>query len=300
MFGFFNNKVFDKGWLPKYEGHEIYYQQMGNPNGEVVLNFHGGPGGSCKVSHGQYFNLKKQRVIMFDQRGCARSKAEDIVTLNDTKRLVRDAKRLLDHLGIKEPVIVSGGSWGSTLALLFAERYPEMTKSLYVASVFLAGRSDMEWMLKGSALFYPDLLEEIRRQSEGENPYTHYAKLIFSEDLSSIQLAVKYMGNYERILGRTDAKFEDVRIDNDVINSMRIALYYAANKYFLDDNEILDNIEKIQDIPTFIFHNRLDMCCPVRNAWELYRSLNNAHIEIIADKGHGGKKLKKAMRKHFN
>jgi len=300
MFGFFNNKVFDKGWLPQYEGHEIYYQQMGNPKGEIVINFHGGPGGSCKESHGQYFNLKKQRVIMFDQRGGGRSKVEDIVSLNDTKRLVKDAKRLLDYLNIKEPVIVSGGSWGSTLALLFAEKYPEMTKSLYVCSVFLASRSDMEWMLKDSALFYPDLLEEIRRQSEGENPYTHYAKLIFSEDLSSIQLAIKYMGNYERILGRTDAKFEDVRIDNNVINSTRVALYYAANKYFLDDNEILDNIDKIKDIPTFIFHNRLDMCCPVRNAWELYRSLNNAHIEIITDKGHGGKKLKKTMRKHFD
>ena len=127
MFGFFNNKVFDKGWLPSHEGHEIYYQQMGNSNGEVVLNFHGGPGGCCKESHGQYFNLKKQRVIMFDQRGCNRSKAEDLISLNDTKRLLKDAKRLLDYLNITQPVIVSGTSWGSTLALLFAERYPEQT-----------------------------------------------------------------------------------------------------------------------------------------------------------------------------
>lgn len=299
MFGFFNNKVFDKGWLPVQEGHEIYYQQMGNPKGEVVLNFHGGPGGSCKNSHGQYFNLKKQRVIMFDQRGCKRSKAEDIVSLNDTKRLLKDAKRLLDHLGIKEKVIVSGGSWGSTLALLFAERYPEMTKSLALSSIFLARREDMEWMLRDSALFYPDLLEEIRRQCEGENPYTHYAKMIFSEDLGSIQTAIKYMGNYERILGKTNAKFEDVRIDNDTINSTRISLYYAANRYFLEDNEIINNIDKIKDIPTIIVHNRLDMCCPIKGAWELYRSLNNAQIEIIADIGHGGKKMKKAFRKHF-
>jgi len=299
MFGFFNNKVFDKGWLPAQEGHEIYYQQMGNPKGEVVLNFHGGPGGTCKTSHGEYFNLKKQRVIMFDQRGCGRSVSEDIVSLNDTKRLVKDAKRLLDYLEIKTPVIVSGGSWGSTLALLFAERYPEITKSLFVYSVFLARREDMEWMLKDSGLFYPDLLEEIRHQSEGINPYTHYAKLIFSDDLSSIQKAIKYMCNYERILGRIDAKFEEVRIDNATINSARIALYYAANRYFLDDNEILKNIEKIQSIPTTIIHNRLDMCCPLKGAWDLYRALDDAKIEIIADIGHGGQKLKKAARKHF-
>ena len=299
MFGFFNKKVFDKGWLPSFEGHEIYYQQMGNPQGEVVLNFHGGPGGCCKESHAEYFNLRKQRIIMFDQRGCKRSKAEDIIALNDTKRTLKDAKRLLEHLNITEPVIVSGTSWGSTLALLFAERYPEQTKSLAVCSVFLARREDMEWMLKDSGLFYPDLLEEIRRQCEGENPYTHYARLIFSEDLSSIQTAIKYMGNYERIMGKTDAKFEDIRIDNEVINSNRISLYYAANRYFLEDNEILKNIDKIKDIPTFIVHNRLDMCCPLKGAWDLYRSLNNAQIEIIADIGHGGKKLKKAFRKHY-
>ena len=157
----------------------------------------------------------------------------------------------------------------------------------------------MEWILKHSALFYPDLLEEIRNQSEGENPYTYYAKLIFSDDLSSIQKAIKYMCNYERILGKTDAKFEEVRIDNAIINSARISLYYAANRYFLEENEIIKNIEKIKDIPTLIVHNRLDMCCPLKGAWELYRSLNNAHIEIIDDIGHGGKKLKAAFRKHY-
>ena len=298
MFGFFNSKIFDKGWLPEYEGHQIYYQQIGNPKGEVVLFFHSGPGGSCQASHAKYFNLKKQRIIMFDQRGCNRSKAEDIIVLNDTKRLIKDAKRLLEHLNVDEPIIVSGGSWGSTLALLFAERYPELTKSLSLYAVFLARRSDMEWVLKDSALFYPDLIEEIRRQSEGENPYTHYAKLIFSEDLSSIQTAIKYMANYERILGKKNAKFEDVRIDNAVINSARISLYYAANRYFLEDNEILKNIDKIKDIPTTIVHNRLDMCCPLKGAWDLYRSLNNAKIEIVSDIGHTGKKLKKAFKKY--
>ena len=300
MFRFFNSKVFDKGWLPPQEGHEIYYQQMGNPKGEPVLFFHGGPGGGCKESHAQCFNTKKQRIIMFDQRGCSRSKAEDPIALNDTKRLLKDAKRLLEHLSITDKIIVAGVSWGSTLALLFAERYPEIVKELCVYSVFLANKEDMDWMLKDSSLFYPDLLEEIYKQSEGVNPYTHYAKMIFSEDLSSIQSAIKYMANYERILGKTNAKFEDTRIDNDVINSCRIALYYAANRYFLDDDEILKNIEKIQNIPTFIVHNRLDMCCPLRGAWKLYRSLNNAKIEIVADIGHGGKMLKKAVKKHFS
>lgn len=299
MFKFFNNKVFDKGWLPPHEGHEIYYQQMGNPDGEVVLTFHGGPGGCCKSSHGEYFNLKKQRVILFDQRGSGKSRYEDIATLNDTKRLIKDAKRLLEYLNINEQIIIAGASWGSTLALLFAEKYPELVKRICINSIFLARREDMEWMLKDSALFYPDLLEEIRRQSEGENPYTHYAKLIFSEDLGAIQTAVKYMVNYERILGKTNAAFEDVRIDNSIINSSRISLYYAANRYFLEENEIIKNIEKIRHIPMLILHNRLDMCCPLKGAWDLYRAHGNAEIEIISDTGHGGQKLKTAFRKHF-
>lgn len=300
MFGFFNNKVFDKGYLPEYEGHEIYYQQMGNPQGEPVIFFHGGPGGQCKKSHGRYFNLKTQRVIMFDQRGAGLSKAEDIISLNDTKRLVKDAKRLLEYLNITEPVIAAGGSWGSTLALLFAEKYPECVKKICIYAVFLARREDMEWMLRDSGLFYPDLLEEIRHQSEGENPYTHYAKLIFSDDLGSIQTAVKYMVHYEYQLGKLDAGFKEVALDNNIINAARISLYYAANRYFLTDNEILKNIDKIKEIPTTIIHNRLDMCCPLKGAWDLYRSLDNAHIEIIADLGHVGDKLRKAYRKQFD
>lgn len=299
MFGFFNNKVFNKGYLPEFEGHKIYYQQVGNPQGEPVLFFHGGPGDHAKTSHADYFNLKKQQIIMFDQRGCGHSESEDPTSLNDTKRLLKDAKRLLEHLNINEPIIVSGVSWGSTLALLFAEKYPELTKQLALFSVFLARREDMDWILKQSSLFYPDLLEEIYRQSEGEHPYTHYAKQIFSEDLGAIQTAVKYMVHYEYQLGRLDAKFQDVRIDNDVINSARISLYYAANRYFLEENEILNNTKKIKHIPTLIVHNRLDMCCPLKSAWELYRSLDNAKIEIIADLGHGGKKLKAAAKKHF-
>ena len=120
MFGFFNKKVFNSGYLPLYEGHEIFFQEIGNPKGEVVLSFHGGPGGRSKVSHAEYYNLKKQRVILFDQRGSGKSKATDIINLNDTKRLIKDAKRLLEYLGINEPISVGGGSWGSTLALLFA------------------------------------------------------------------------------------------------------------------------------------------------------------------------------------
>lgn len=299
MFRFFNNKVFDKGYLPSFEGHEIYYQQMGNPKGEVILSFHGGPGGHCKESHAEVFNLKKYRVIMFDQRGCYRSKTDDLVSLNDTKRLVKDAKRLLEHLNINTPVIVTGASWGSTLALLFAEKYPELTKQLGVFSVFLARHENADWMLKNSALFYPDLLEEIYRQSEGENPYIHYAKKIFSEDLGDIQTAVKYMVHYEYQLGRLDAGFKDVRIDNETINAARISLYYAANHYFLENDEILKNAHKIKNIPTLIIHNRLDMCCPLKGAWELYRALDNAQIEIVADLGHGGKLLKSTIKKHF-
>lgn len=295
MFGFFNNKVFDRGFLPEFEGHRIFYRQMGNPKGEPVLFFHGGPGGCSKESHGRYFNLKKQRIIMFDQRGCGKSEYNDITELNDTGRLIKDAKRLLEHLNITGKITIAGGSWGSTLTLLFAEKYPDLVKKICLYAVFLARREDMDWMLRGSGLFYPDLLEEIRSQSEGENPYTHYARLIFSDKLGSIQTAVKYMVHYEYQLGRLDAAFKEVSLNNETINSARVSLYYAANRYFLEDGEILKNIEKIKHIPTIIAHNRLDMCCPLKGAWDLYRSLDNAQMEIVADLGHVGDKLRKTF-----
>ena len=278
MFSFFNKKVFNQGYLPTNEGHEIFYQEIGNPKGEIVLHFHGGPGGRSSINQAKNYNLKKQRIILFDQRGSGLSKAEDITNLNDTKRLIKDARNLLSHLRIDEKISVAGGSWGSTLALLFAERYPELIKNIYLYSVFLARREDMEYMLKHTGLFYPDMLEEIKNQSEGENPYTYYAKLIFSDDLGSIQRAIKYMVHYEYAMGKISPKFEEPRIDNEVINSSRIYLYYAANRYFLEQNEIINNIDKIKDIPTLIVHNRLDMCCPLQGAWDLYRSLNDAKI----------------------
>ena len=299
MFSFFNKKVFNSGYLPIVEGHKVFFQEIGTPNGEIVLHFHGGPGGRSSIRQAKNYNLKKQRIILFDQRGTGLSTAEDIINLNDTKRLIKDAKRLLEHLGINQKISVGGGSWGTTLALLFAIKYPELIENIYLYSVFLARRSDMEWMLKHSGLFYPDMLEEIQRQSEGENPYTYYAKLIFSDDLGSIQRAIKYMVHYEYIMGKTSPKFEEPRIDNEIINSSRIYLYYAANRYFLEENEILKNISQIKDKKTIIVHNRLDMCCPLQGAWDLYRSLDNATIDIVPDIGHVGKKLKKAFRSHL-
>lgn len=299
MFSFFNKKVFNQGYLPKQEGHEVFFQEIGNPNGKVVLHFHGGPGGKSSIRQANNYNLKKQRIILFDQRGSGLSKSEDITNLNDTKRLIKDAKRLLEYLNINTKISVGGGSWGTTLALLFAEKYPELIENIYLYSIFLARREDMEWMLKHSGLFYPDLLEEIKHQSEGENPYTYYAKLIFSDNLGSIQRAIKYMVHYEYQMGKLSPKFEEPRIDNEVIASSRIYLYYAANRYFLEENEILKNIDAIKDIPTLIVHNRLDMCCPLQGAWSLYRALNNATIDIVSDIGHSTPKLRKAFRSHF-
>ena len=250
MFGFFNKKIFDKGFLPDCEGHQIYYQQLGNPNGEVVLSFHGGPGGRSKTSHAEYYNLKKQRVIFFDQRGSGRSVAKDITELNDTKRLIKDAKRLLEYLNIEGQISVGGGSWGSTIALLFAIKYPQLVKNIYLNSIFLARHEDMEWMLRDSGLFYPDLLEEIRNQSEGENPYTHYAKLVFSNDLGSIQKAIKYMVHYEYQMGKTNPKFEEVRIDhnaNSLIIDQYIVPYYGSYRsddfLIMKDNEVVCSLE---------------------------------------------------------
>ena len=133
---------FNADYLPEKDGHKVFYQEFGNPLGEAVISFHGGPGGSSKAKHANGFNLKKYRVIMFDQRGCGNSEPQGEIKNNTTKDIIEDAKRLLDFLKV-DKVISKGGSWGSTLALLFAEAYPEMVTKIVCSAIWIAREKDM-------------------------------------------------------------------------------------------------------------------------------------------------------------
>ena len=298
LFSFFNRdpKPYDTGYLPEYDGHNIYYQQFGNPDGTPILSFHGGPGGCSKAKHASHFDLKKHRVILFDQRGCGLSHSKDIFRKNKTKYLIIDAKRVLEHLKIEGAVIIAGGSWGSTLALLFAEKYPERVSKLVLNSIFLADETANNWMASDCRLFYPDFIDRFRAEAGKKNIRPHFGMLMQSESKEDLETALKSYGNFERLLGSVRPVLPEGPFTEEDIKYPKMFFHYDFHNYFIQKNQILHLIKKIEHIPTIIFHNRLDMSCPLCGAWDLHKAMPNSELHIIPSHGHGSKLMFKTMK----
>lgn len=293
-------KPFDEGFLPSEDGHEVYYVQYGNPRGKPVLSFHGGPGGSSRPKYAKLFDLKKYRFIQFDQRGCGLSKFTDLLENNNTQALIADSMRLLKHLNIEEKVIVHGCSWGSTMALLFAETYPQAVSKISVSSVFLARPIDADWVRRDSERFYPDLWDEMRKHTKHRDLYDGYYRLLFSPRIKDNLKALSYLGSYERKLGQINPKFTELEeLDEAFLQMSKIYFHYDRNNFFLHPNYILKNAAKIKNIPTLILHNRMDFCCPVIQAWELHKALPKSKLTIVAEYGHSSPPLMKEVKKQL-
>lgn len=302
MFNLFTPRVFNSGYLPEKEGHRIYFMELGNPNGEPVLIFNGGPGGVSKTYKAAPFNRKKYRVIMFDQRGCGKSMPTGGMENNDSIATLEDAERLIKHLNIKKPLIVRGGSWGATLALLFAMRNPNTVKKLLLSQVFLADLNNKKWMEEDSGLFYPDILEKIESSATKNkklNLAQRFAKMMNSYNLGQQVKAVNTYGSYERVLGQLSPELGRKKITQDDINSNMIYINYCAQNFMLEDNCILEHTSIIKHIPTLIVHNRLDMVCPLKGAYELHKKLPKSKLVIVPDIGHSSKLLRKTVKKEI-
>ena len=296
----FRKTVYDKGFLKADGNHSIYYQQIGNPKGTPVLMFHGGPGGRSKEEFAKVFDLKKFRVIQFDQRGCGKSQYQDLLKDNTTNDLLDDAIKLWEHLNIGDNAVITGASWGSTLALLFAEKYPQKTLSLVLSLIFLARDSDLAWLRKESRRFYPDIYDEIAKNAPTDNFFDYYTELLNSSDISLQNTAMKYLGCYEGILGQLNPSLKEGMFEEKRIKNSRIFFHYERHNYFMEDDYIIKNCGRLKNIPTIIFHNRMDFCCPVYQAWDLYQALPNANLEIIPDYGHGSKMQLNLMKSKVN
>ncbi|MBQ7632722.1 MAG: alpha/beta fold hydrolase [Alphaproteobacteria bacterium] len=291
-------KPFDEGNLPTTDGHRIHYYQYGNPVGIPVLSFHGGPGGESRPKYAKLFDLKRYRFLQFDQRGCGLSQAGDLLFRNETAYLLQDAMHLLAYLHINEPIVVHGNSWGSTLALLFAEAYPKLVRRIIVSAIFLARFEDYMWVKRDSERFYPDLWQEMRRIIPQKNFFEAYNKLLFSENEADYLSALSSFGSYEYKLGQLNPSFTPLETATaNVLNSARIYAYYDRNRFFINENQILRNIDKIKNIPIIIAHNRMDFCCPPKQAWDLYQAIPQADFCMVADYGHSTPKLLKKIKK---
>lgn len=299
MFNFFKTKPYHTSYLPTEDGHCIYFQEVGNPTGIPVISFHGGPAGSGRVKHAKIFNLKKYRVILFDQRGCGFSTYQDPLYQNTTLKTVQDAKRLLNYLNIKRKVIVSGGSFGATCALLFAETYPDLVSKLVLNSVFLGRKKDAEYMSPTIPLFYMDMLTQLWNKTGTKNLDSYYYKLIFSKKQADNIDAVHHYRALERMVGDLEPKFSTAPVSEKDILRFRIFMQYQKNHFYLKDNQLLKNANKIAHIPTLIYQNRLDFCCPPYQAYEIHQALPKSKLVIVGDIGHGSLKLFKRIREDF-
>ena len=289
MFKFWRKKLpeaFNDGYIDSGDGHHVYFHEYGNKNGDAILVFHGGPGNYSKPKHAALFNLEKYRVILFDQRGSGKSTSDDRYKNNTTQCIIKDAKAILDALQIKTVKIVSG-SWGSTLALLFAEQYPEMVSKMVLNSVFLGRKQDIKWISNGTKLFYPDLYQYIKVEPEEDFMRWNYEH-IFSNSIEEQNLATKKFGSYERNLGSlTPYISKEYEPSQEHRDGFRLYMHYLYNNLFLTDNQILDNISKIKNIPVTIVHNRIDMITPLQGAWDLHLALPQSKMIIVDDLGHG-------------
>ncbi|MFV0626483.1 MAG: alpha/beta fold hydrolase [Alphaproteobacteria bacterium] len=297
---FFEIKPFNEGFLPEQDGHKVYFVEYGNPNGKPVISFHGGPGGSARSSHAKNYDLKKIRFISFDQRGGGRSLPSGEFKSNTAQKTVEDAKRLLEFLKVKGKVVVAGGSWGSTMALLFAQTYPKSVEKIAVASIFLANADDMKWTYETSGLIYPEFLEKIKAEvPHKKNMLKYYASLINSKKLVDQVKAVSIFGGYEGVLGSLSPKMEIDEISADQVTYNKIFINYVANDLTLEENQILRDMDKLKNIKTLIVHNRLDLVCPVKNAYEIHKALPKSKLVIVPELGHGGKLLKDTFKKEL-
>ena len=284
---------YDAGRLVVSPLHTLYYEQCGNPRGKPVVFVHGGPGGGCDAWHRQFFDPARYRIVLFDQRGCGRSTPHAELRDNTTWDLVADMERLRAHLGIGRWQVF-GGSWGSTLALAYAETHPEHVTELVLRGIFLIRRKELEWFYQeGASWLYPDAwqpyLDAIPEVERGDLMGAYYRRLTHSD--RAVQLAAaKAWSTWEGATSRlyTDpAMLHHYAEDDFALAFARIEAHYFVNgAWFEHDDQLLRNISKIRHIPCVIVQGRYDVVCPLRSAWDLKQAWPEARLEIIADAGH--------------
>jgi proline iminopeptidase len=273
--------------------HTIYFEECGNPRGKPVVFLHGGPGGGTNPTQRRYFDPRKWRVVLFDQRGCGKSTPHAELRENTTWDLVEDTEKLRRHLGI-DRWVVFGGSWGSTLALAYAETHPDRCKALILRGIFLLRRSELLWFYQeGASHLFPDAWEKylvpIPQSERGDLMRAYYKRLTSGNRETRLEAARAWSiweGSTSRLLPDEDlirrsgrARFAEA--------FARIECHYFVNRGFLKpDTQLLDNVGRIRKIPAVIVQGRYDVVCPMRSAWDLHRAWPEAKLLIVPDAGH--------------
>ena len=281
------------GMLSVSSLHTLYWEVSGNPNGIPAVFVHGGPGGGTEPAHRGFFDPRRYRIILFDQRGCGKSTPHAELRENTTWDLVADMERLRESLGIKS-WLVFGGSWGSTLALAYAETHPERVKALVLRGIFLVRQSEIDWFYQGGCdNLFPDAWESylaaIPEAEHGDLVSAYYRRLT-SEDASVRVAAARAWSVWEARTSKLIVSEELIRRHDDdrfAEAFARIECHYFKHRCWLtQDDQLLTDAVRLRHIPAAIVQGRYDVVCPMRSAWDLHRAWPEAELHIIADAGH--------------
>ncbi len=272
--------------------HELYIEECGNKQGVPVVFLHGGPGGSCEPAHRRYFDPERYRIILFDQRGCGKSRPHAGLQDNTTQDLIADLEKIRQHFDI-EQWVVFGGSWGSTLGLAYAEAHPERVSGLILRGIFLCRQQDIDWFYQGGAArLFPDAWRDFLApipEDERDHLVQAYHKRLTSDNELQRMAAAKAWSVWEGSTATLQKSasvlcyFSDPHI---ALSIARIECHYFINHSFMRPDQLLQDAHKLKDIPGFIVHGRYDVICPIDQAFALHEAWPNAQLKVIADAGH--------------
>ena len=282
---------FETGYLPLSAGHVMYWEQVGNPRGRPVLFLHGGPGAGAGIVHRRFFDPGFWRVIIFDQRGAGRSRPLGSLAQNTTPDLVDDIETLRRHLNVDEWLLF-GGSWGSTLALAYAQAHPDRVRGAVLRGVFLGRDAEVDWFMNGLVSIFPD----VHAAFAGFIPHAERGDLLgaylrrLTDPSPSVHMPAArawsiYEGSCSTLLPSPDTVASFAQ-DRTALGLARIEAYYFAHRLFLPSDGLLGHMDRIAGVPAEIVQGRYDMVCPARSAFELAAAWPKASLTLVPDAGH--------------
>ncbi|MGB3741349.1 MAG: prolyl aminopeptidase [Castellaniella sp.] len=281
------------GFLDVGYGHQVYWELCGNPKGTPAIFLHGGPGAGCSPTHRRVFDPQRYKVLLFDQRGCGRSLPSACLDHNTTWDLVADIERLRTEILQADQAVVFGGSWGSTLALAYAETHPQHVKALIVRGIFLLRLAELRWFYQeGASWLFPDIWESYLApipQAERDDLIQAYHRRLTGTD-TTMQLAAAHAWtqweSHTISLLPNPEHVQAHAADASALAFARIENHYFVHRGFMEEGQLLRDAHKLADIPGVIVQGRYDACTPTRSAWDLHQAWPQAGFHLVPDAGH--------------
>lgn len=282
---------FDQGMLDVGQGHRVWYEQCGNPQGRPLLFLHGGPGAGCKPRHRRYYDPSVWRIVLLDQRGCGRSTPRDSVAHNTTQHLLGDLEQLRQHLGIARWA-VCGGSWGSFLSLAYAQAHPEACLGLVLRGIFTGRKLEQDWWWEGVRWIHPEAWEALRDalpEPERDAVLSAYARRLANPDPAVHGPAALAFGRYNAatLLLHHDDAIVNAAVDMaQALTVGRLFSHYCLHGCFVPEGALIAGVERIRHLPALIVQGRYDVATPMRNAWDLARAWPEAELVTVHEGAH--------------